>query len=317
MKDGFGRDITYLRVSVTELCNLRCRYCMPACGIEKKSHAEMLSEEETVAAVRAAAELGISKVRITGGEPLVKRNILSLAEHIAAVEGIAETCLTTNGTLLKPLAKPLRSAGIKRINISLDTLDASKYRKITRGGDLKSALDGIEAALDADFSRVKLNVVLIGGFNDDEIPAFIELTKTKPVDVRFIELMPMVRDSGFGADAMLPCDTVLHYAEDAVALPSRGGVARLYRLPDALGDIGLISPVSNHFCGACNRIRLTADGRLKPCLHALEEYAIKGLRYDEVVAVMKKVILAKPEKHGELSETQQSRAGRSMNRIGG
>ena len=317
MKDGFGRDITYLRLSVTELCNLRCRYCMPMDGIVKKSHADMLTEEEMVDAVRAAASLGITKVRITGGEPLVKRNILSIVSHVAAVEGIRETCLTTNGTLLKPLAKPLRDAGLDRINISVDSLDAGKYREITRGGTLRDALDGVEAALDAGFSRVKLNVVLIGGFNDTEIPAFLDLTRRQPIDVRFIELMPMVRDSSFGADAMLPCDAVLSYAKDAEPLPPDGGVARLYRLPNAVGSIGLISPVSKHFCAGCNRLRLTADGRLKPCLHALAEYPIKGLPYDAVVECMKQAISAKPERHGELSEAHQSRAGRSMNRIGG
>ena len=171
MLDSFGRDITYLRVSVTELCNLRCRYCMPEEGVCKKAHEEMLTEDEMILAVRAAASLGIRKLRITGGEPLVKKNIVSICRRAAAVEGIEEVCITTNGTLLPALALPLREAGVRRINISLDTLDRDKFRYITRLGELDQAMAGIDAALGAGFEKIKLNAVLIGGFNDDEIPA--------------------------------------------------------------------------------------------------------------------------------------------------
>ena len=171
MTDSFGRNISYLRLSVTELCNLRCRYCMPEAGVCKKRHEEMLTQEETVTAVRAAASLGITKLRVTGGEPLVKPNIVPLCRELAAVDGIRELCLTTNGITLPALAKPLREAGVARLNISLDTLDADKYRYITRNGSLSDALAGIEAALVAGFEKIKLNAVLIGGFNDDEIRA--------------------------------------------------------------------------------------------------------------------------------------------------
>ena len=171
MLDSFGRDITYMRVSVTELCNLRCRYCMPEDGVCKKKHEEMLTEDEIINAVRAAASLGITKLRITGGEPLVKKNIVSICRRAAQVPGIREICITTNGTLLPGLAKPLREAGVSRVNISLDTLDAEKFRYISRCGELSQAVDGIRAALEASFEKVKLNTVLIGGFNDDEIPA--------------------------------------------------------------------------------------------------------------------------------------------------
>lgn len=317
MLDSFGRDITYMRVSVTELCNLRCRYCMPADGICKKQHEEMLTEDEMITAVRAAASLGITKLRITGGEPLVKKNILSICERAAQVPGIREICITTNGTLLPSLAHPLRAAGVSRVNISLDTLDADKFRYISRCGELSQAVDGIRAALEAGFEKVKLNTVLIGGFNDDEIPALAELTRRYPLDVRFIELMPMYDSGDFGPEAFIPYTVVLDKLPELIPTESDGGVAKLYRLPGALGSIGLISPLSAHFCAACNRIRLTADGRLKPCLHSGDEYSLKGLDYDGMVSELKRSILCKPSWHGVLNAENRSRAGRNMNQIGG
>ena len=316
MKDNFGREIKYLRLSVTELCNLRCRYCMPEDGVCKKSHADMLTAEEMVTAVRAAASLGIKKIRITGGEPLVKRNVVSLCSSIAKVEGIEEVCITTNATLLKDLALPLREAGVSRVNLSMDTLNEEKYRYITRRGRLEDALEGMEAALSAGFDKVKLNVVLIGGFNDDEIPTIAELSRRYPMDVRFIELMPMHDGGEFGQAAYIPCAKVLEYLPDAEKL-GQEGVASMYRLPGALGRIGLISPVSAHFCGTCDRLRLTADGKLKPCLHSAVEYPIKGMTQEQMAAEMKRAILSKPPCHDELSATRRSNAGRNMNRIGG
>ena len=317
MKDQYGRDIRYLRFSVTELCNLRCRYCMPEDGVCKKAHADMLTQEETLAAVRAAASLGIEKLRITGGEPLVKPNIVSLCREAAATPGIRELCLTTNGTLLPRLAAPLREAGVKRLNISLDTLDAEKYRYITRLGSLQEALRGIEAAFSAGFEKIKINAVLIGGFNDDEIPALAALTLRYPVDVRFIELMPMIDSRDFGSEAFIPYTAVTDRLADLEPLPSDGGVAKLFRLPGAQGRIGLISPISAHFCADCNRIRITADGKVKPCLHSPEELSIKGLSEDEMRQVLREAIFSKPKWHGELSYSEPSRANRSMNQIGG
>ena len=317
MVDSFGRDITYMRVSVTELCNLRCRYCMPEEGICKKTHEQMLTEEEMITAIRAAASLGIRKLRITGGEPLVKKNILSICRRASQVPGIRELCITTNGTLLSALAGPLREAGVRRVNISLDTLDAEKFRYISRCGELSQAADGIRAALEAGFEMVKLNTVLIGGFNDDEIPALAELTRRYPLDLRFIELMPMVESGDFGPKAFLPCTAVLDRLPELRPVSPDGGVARLYRLPGAQGSIGLISPVSAHFCAACNRIRLTADGKIKPCLHSGEEYSLKGLAYEDMVEELKRAILCKPSWHGALDAENRSRAGRSMNQIGG
>ena len=315
MRDGYGREITYLRLSVTDLCNLRCRYCMPEEGVCKRRHGDMLTEEEMLAAVEAAAALGITKVRITGGEPLVKKNILSICRRVSAVPGIRERCLTTNGALLPALAAPLREAGIQRINISLDTLDAEKYAYITRQGVLAQALAGLESAIKAGFAQVKVNVVLIGGFNEKEIPALAELTRQYPVDVRFIEWMPMCAGRGFPETAYLPGDVVLERLPGAVPQEKDGGVARLYRLPGAQGNIGLIRPVSAGFCAGCNRIRLTADGKLLPCLHAAQEYGIKGLSREEMAAQFRRAIAAKPGQHGGLR--RGSMAGRDMNEIGG
>jgi len=317
MIDSYGRSITYLRVSVTELCNLRCRYCMPADGICKKAHEEMLTEDEMITAIRAAASLGITKLRITGGEPLVKKNIVSICRRAAAVPGIREVCITTNGLMLPELAKPLCESGVSRVNISLDTLDAEKFHYITRVGELSQAVDGIRAALEAGFEKVKLNAVLIGGFNDDEIPALAELTLRYPLDLRFIELMPMYDSGDFGPEAFIPYSVVLDSLPQLQPDTPDGGVARLYRLPGAQGRIGLISPVSAHFCAECNRIRLTADGKLKPCLHSGDEISLKGLDYDGMVETIREAIARKPSWHGELDAVNRSRAGRNMNQIGG
>lgn len=317
MTDSFDRQIDYLRISVTDLCNLRCRYCMPEDGVCKKSHADMLTEDEMVQAVEAAASLGIRKVRITGGEPLVKRNILSICTRIAAVDGIREVCLTTNGMQLPQLAKPLREAGVSRLNISLDTLNPEKYAYITRNGQLQDALLGIEAALDAGFDKIKLNAVLIGGFNDDEIPALAALTGKWPVDMRFIEMMPMYDGGDFDSAAFIPCAHVLEMLPQAQPIAADGSVARLYRLPDALGNIGLISPVSAHFCASCNRIRLTADGKVKPCLHSAQELSLKGLDFAGMRRTLEQAIRNKPQWHGNMDAVNRSMAGRNMNEIGG
>lgn len=317
MIDTFGRNITYLRLSVTELCNLRCRYCMPEDGVCKKDHAAMLSEEEIVTAVEAAASLGISKLRITGGEPLVKKNIVSICRRAAAVDGIREVCLTTNGILLPQLAQPLKEAGVKRLNLSLDTLNPEKYAYITRGGSLAEFQRGLDAAFGAGFEKIKINAVLIGGFNDDEIQPLAALTQRYPVDMRFIEMMPMYDSGDFQEGAFLSYTRVLEQLPQLREVPQDGGVAKLYRLPGAMGNIGLISPVSAHFCGSCNRIRLTADGKVKPCLHSGEEYSLKGLDYAGMRQVLETAIAAKPAWHGDLDARHRSQAGRNMNQIGG
>ncbi len=317
MTDQYGRDIHYLRLSVTDRCNLRCRYCMPAEGVCKKDHADMLTEEEMIQAVEAAASLGITKLRITGGEPLVKKNIVSICRRAAQVEGIQEVCLTTNGILLPQLAKPLKEAGVKRLNLSLDTLNEEKYAYITRIGKLDQFKAGLDAAFEAGFTKTKINAVLIGGFNNDEILDLANLTRQYPVDMRFIELMPMYDSGDFSKESFIPDTRVLDVLPEAQPVPQDGGVARLYRLPGAQGNIGLISPVSAHFCGECNRMRLTADGKLKPCLHSNDEYSIKGLPLEEIRTVMEKAIWNKPAWHGHLDALHRSQAGRNMNQIGG
>ena len=317
MIDRLGRDITYLRISVTDKCNLRCRYCMPEEGVCKRDHADMLTEDEIIRAVEAAASLGIHKIRITGGEPLVKKNIVSVCRRTAAVEGIKEVCLTTNGILLPKLAKPLKEAGVKRLNLSLDTLKPDKYAYITRIGKMDDFRAGLDAAFEAGFEKIKINSVLIGGFNDDEIEDMAKLTLEYPLDMRFIELMPMYDSGDFGISAYVPYSRVLDKLPEAVPVDRDGGVAKLYRLPGGKGNIGLISPISAHFCNECNRLRLTADGKLKPCLHSADEYSIKGLSLEEMRQVMAEAIWNKPAWHGDLDAIHRSQAGRNMNEIGG
>lgn len=315
MIDQKGRNITYLRISVTDKCNLRCTYCMPEEGVSPLCHSDIMSVEETIDAAKAAAALGISKIRITGGEPLVRKGIIELCGGIAQIPGIEEICITTNGTLLPAYAKELRDAGVDRLNISLDTLDPMKYEKITRIGNLEQALDGIRAAKEAGFTDLKINVVLMAGFNDNEIPEFVALTKDENLDVRFIELMPI--GSGAQMDAYVSCDRVLDAVPSLVPLHKADGVAELYRLPDGLGRIGLIRAISCKFCRQCNKIRLTADGHLKPCLHSDIELPIKGLSQDQIKETIADAIRLKPEDSGNLDRQHPSCAGRSMHQIGG
>lgn len=317
MIDRHGRNIIYMRISLTELCNLRCRYCMPEEGVDKKSHQEMLTEEELVNAVRAGAALGVKKLRITGGEPLVKKNIVSICRTLGEIPGIEELCLTTNGIKLPELAKELKEAGVNRLNLSLDTLDAEKYAYITRRGRLEDFYRGLDAALEAGFEKIKINSVLIGGFNDDEIRPLAELTLKYPLDVRFIEMMPMYDSGDFGPQSFISYTKVLEVLPEAVEMPPDGSVAKLWRLPGAMGNVGLISPISAHFCAECNRIRLTSDGKLKPCLHSGDEYSLKGLDYEGMLAMMEDVIWNKPKWHGDLDAIHRSKAGRNMNQIGG
>lgn len=317
MIDNYGRVIDYMRISVTELCNLRCRYCMPEEGIVKRAHDEMMTAEETIDAVKAAVSLGIKKIRITGGEPLVKRGIVRLCDAISAIDGVEELCITTNGTLLPKFGKELREAGVSRVNISLDTLDPDKYREITRVGELSEALAGIDAAFEAGFDKIKINNVLMGGFNDDEIADFVRLTVDRPIEVRFIELMPIGGGMDFDRSGFISCQQVLSKVPELEPLERSEGVAVLYRLPGAKGRIGLIRPISCEFCGDCNKIRLTSDGMLKPCLHSDAELCIKGLQLDEMREVMRNAVLQKPEMRDTLDADNPSHAGRNMNSIGG
>ena len=255
-----------------------------------------------------------------GPHSLHRQEAMTLTEEAreaAEVPGIEDVCITTNGTLLPEYAKDLKTAGVRRVNISLDTLDKEKYSYITRRNSLDAALAGIEAAVSAGFDKIKINAVLIGGFNDDEIPALAELTKRYPADVRFIELMPMHDGGEFGPDAYIPGQKVLDLLPELEEVSQDGGVARLYRLPGSYGNIGLINPLSRHFCGTCNRIRITADGQIKPCLHREAEYSITGMNEEQMVEQIRLAIGQKPEWYGELSAEARSHAGRNMNQIGG
>lgn len=318
MQDLYGRKIEYLRVSVTDACNLCCTYCMPEDAKGKCPCKSSMSADEFVEIASAAAQLGVRKLRITGGEPLVRSDIVSLSRALARIDGIEDIAITTNGTLLGDMAEKLYAAGIHRINISLDTLDEKKYSEVTRGGKLSDALRGIEAAIRAGMSPVKLNTVLIGGFNDDEIASLARLTVEYPVDLRFIELMPIGHAAPYGREAYIPNSTVLEKLPELKPVPGeKGTVARLYELPGAKGRIGLISPLSNHFCSECNRLRLTADGHLKPCLHSAEEIPVRGLHGEELKEAILTAVSHKPKMHVELSATERSESQRSMYRIGG
>lgn len=330
MRDGYNREIKYLRISLTELCNFRCRYCMPADGVCKKSHDEMLTQEEIITAAKVAAKLGVNKIRLTGGEPLVKKNIVDIVAKIKEIDGINEICLTTNGSYLPRYAKDLKKAGLDRINVSLDTLNPEKFRYMTRIGELNETLDGIDAALSTGFKKVKINTVLIGGFNDDEIVDLANLTLKQETDVRFIELMPMYDGGEFGKDAFIPYSEVINKIKEAYKgkfasdddiikeiFNGDSSVARLYMINGAKAYVGLISPVNNHFCATCNRIRLTSDGKLKPCLHSSTEIPIKGLNEQEMEEKFREAIMSKPEKHDVLSYESRSKANRNMNEIGG
>ena len=318
MTDGYGRKIEYLRMSVTDACNLRCAYCMPEEGMRVCPCKSAMSADEFIEIAAASAELGIRKLRITGGEPLVRADIVELARELGKIEGIEDISMTTNATLLAPMAEDLYKAGIHRINISLDTLDAKKYEDMTRGGKLSDALEGLRAAMYAGMRPVKLNAVLIGGFNDTEIETLAELTRAYPIELRFIELMPIGHTSCFPESAYIPDSVVLQKLPglEPVESPPHS-VARLYKLPHAQGRIGLISPLSNHFCAECNRLRLTADGCLKPCLHSAEEIPVRGLHGEELKAAILTAVSHKPEMHVELSATERSQSQRSMYRIGG
>lgn len=313
MLDSCAREITYLRISVTDRCNYRCRYCMPAEGVEKYAHSEVCSLEELRDMAAAAVRCGVRKIRVTGGEPLVRRGIVDFCRMLRELDGVEELCLTTNGSLLPELAAPLKAAGVDRLNISLDTLRPERFRAITRLGTLSDVLRGIEAAQAAGFARLKLNCVLLGGVNEDELADFVELTRQRPWQIRFIERMPM----GVGADYgnRLSAQTVL---EKCPALKKVGdeGVASLYRLPDGRGTVGLITPLSHEFCGACSRIRITADGRLKPCLHSDAEFALRGLSGAELEQAIRRGILDKPARH-HLNAEGVTETHRAMNEIGG
>lgn len=315
MLDGEGRLIEYLRLSVTDRCNCRCTYCMPAGGVPMLGHRDILSFEELTEVVTACAQLGVRKVRLTGGEPLVRCGLPELVRMIRAVPGVEELAMTTNATLLAPVAAELHHAGLDRLNVSLDTLDAARYAELTRGGSLEDALAGLAAARDAGFSHTKVNCVLMGGVNDADVPRLAELARTEPIDVRFIELMPMGPCAGWPKARFVPAETVLEAVPGLEPL-RRDGVAELWHAPGWEGNVGLIRPMSHRFCDGCSRIRVTADGRLKPCLHSAAEIPLRGLHGEALLSELRRGIAAKPAYH-HMDQDHASQSARDMNEIGG
>jgi cyclic pyranopterin phosphate synthase len=323
--DSFQRPINYLRISVTDRCNLRCIYCMPAEGVRLMSHRDILTYEEIYTVARAAAELGINKVRLTGGEPLVRSGLTELVQMLAQIDAIDDISLTTNGTLLSRYAAELKQAGLKRVNISLDTLKSGKFRFITRGSlNLDDVLEGIEAARSVGLNPVKLNMVVMSGINDDELLDFAARTINEEWHVRFIEFMPVAGVCATASYFVSVSDMRKRLellGELEPCLPGVGnGPAKYFHFPHARGTIGFITPVSEHFCFHCNRLRLTADGRLRPCLLADDEVDLKQpLRSGISSAGLKQLIEAavadKPLRH-HLAEGYVPK-DRPMTQVGG
>lgn len=326
LKDQFERKIDYIRISVTDRCNLRCIYCMPSEGVRFIEHREILRYEEILRIVRIATKYGISKVRVTGGEPLVRRDLVSFIKSLSEIPGIEDISLTTNGVLLKLYAEDLFKAGLQRINVSLDSLDPLKYERITRGNHLSDVWEGIEEAERAGLRPVKINTVPIRGFNDDEILDFARLTIEKPIGVRFIEFMPIGAREIWDEKKFVSTDEIkekIRSLGDLTPVNSdrQAGPARSYRLPGSLGSIGFISPISNHFCSSCNRLRLTADGKLRPCLFSESEIDLKNPMRDgcddlEIERLLSLAVHIKPREH-RIWERMPSRLERTMSKIGG
>ncbi len=317
MKDLYGREINYLRISVTDLCNLRCQYCMPEDGVCKLEHEDVLSTEEFYEIAKAFVELGVNKIRITGGEPLVKNGIVELVEKIASL-GLKDLAMTTNGLLLPKYAEDLKKAGLDRVNVSLDTLDAEKYSKITRGGDLFKVLKGIDEAKRVGLTPIKINSVLIGDFNIDEIENLVYITKEEDIDVRFIELMPIGEASSWATEKFVSNEMILDKVPELEKTETTdlSSPAVYYKFPDGKGRVGIINPISCKFCDACNRVRLTSRGKLKLCLHSDDEIDLREVLRSggDLKQVIRDSILKKPEEH-HLEEGQFIK--RNMNEIGG
>jgi cyclic pyranopterin phosphate synthase len=320
--DSFGRSIDYLRISVTDRCNLRCIYCMPPEGVPHISHDEILSYEEIRAVVQAAAELGIRKIRLTGGEPLVRADFPELVKMLSRIEGIIDLSLTTNGALLKNYAQALKQAGLSRVNVSLDTLRANRFQYITRLGELKDVLEGISAAKKAGFDPAKINTVVMRGINDDEILDFARMTYKDGWHVRFIELMPFkgVAESVPSIELQQHISS-LGRLEPCVSITGNGP-AMYYRLAGAKGTIGFISPLTEiSFCSRCNRMRLTPDGKLRPCLLGEDEIDLRmplrnNASMEELKRLILKAVASKPEHH-HLERGDIRLVKRKMSQIGG
>ncbi|HBG04534.1 MAG: cyclic pyranopterin phosphate synthase MoaA [Geobacteraceae bacterium GWC2_58_44] len=322
--DTYGRRINYLRLSVTDRCNLRCCYCMPAGGVAKLGHGDLLSYEELLRVASACVAQGIVKIRITGGEPLVRKGLTGFLSTLSGIPGLKELVLTTNGILLEDLALPLREAGVARLNISLDSLQPETFARITRGGDLGRVMNGIAAAERAGFPPVKINMVVMRGVNDREILDFAAMSIGKPYTVRFIEYMPTLRDREWNAQSMPGSEILARIAERYPLLPLVGaemaGPARNFKIEGAAGAIGIITPVSGHFCESCNRIRVTAAGRVRGCLFSEQGTDLKplleGCDPAPLHETLRRIVTEKPGRH-HLAEEGEEKSRVNMSRIGG
>jgi cyclic pyranopterin phosphate synthase len=326
LADQFNRPITYLRISVTDKCNLRCVYCMPERGLPWLPKAEILSYEEMAQLVRAAASVGVRSIRLTGGEPLVRKDLARLVEEIAAIDGIEDIALSTNALLLEEQLDALLGAGLRRVNISLDTLREDRFREIARRPGLDRVLAGIDAAIARGLAPVKINCVVMRGYNDDEIPAFAQWTKERAVYVRFIELMPVQENLDVQRDAYVSADEILERVRsigdlEPSAGPGGNGPARYFAFPGALGAVGVISPLSHDYCERCNRVRLTADGRLRLCLFGDYEIDLRtplrsGATQGDIADILRSAMLIKPERH-HLKLGEAASRMRAFSEIGG
>ena len=325
--DRFGRVHTDLRISVTDRCNLRCVYCMPEEGVAFRQHGEILRFEEIRRFVQVAARLGVREVRLTGGEPLVRRDVCRLVEMLAAVPGIDDLAMTTNGILLPRYAEPLKAAGLDRLNVSLDTLNRRKFHQISRRDELPRVLEGIEAARRAGFRKIKLNALAIRDFTEEEVVPLADFARSRGLELRFIEFMPLDGDDQWDAERVLPGREILGILGarsgrlEPVAQDGSRAPATQYRFPDGGTPIGLISTMSDPFCHRCSRLRLTADGKLRNCLFSPEEWDARSLLRsgggdEPLVTLIGDAVHAKEEKHGSASG-RFCRSGRSMHQIGG
>ena len=326
--DPFGRAITYLRISLTDHCNLRCVYCMPKEGLQWQARADQLSADEITHVVETAAQGGVKRVRLTGGEPLVHPHIIEIVRRIASIKGIEEVSLTTNAMLLERLAQPLADAGLTRVNISLDSLDADKFKRITRGGDLNRVWRGIAAVERAHLSPLKLNTVIVRGLNSDELPALARLTIANDWHLRFIEVMPIGNAQDWGEGFPAPSERYVSVQEMRAQLstfnlqpmtsPMGNGPARTFRIPNALGTVGFISPLGEHFCQNCNRLRLTSDGRLRSCLVIPAEVSLRDAVQSgkPLEDFFQQAIAQKPEYH-DMRVAVPAGSQRGMSQIGG
>lgn len=316
MIDLYNREITYLRISITEECNMRCVYCLgeEACMKNRKNAA--MTPEEILRIAEACVSLGIEKIRVTGGEPLIRRDVVSICNSLGQIEGVKELTMTTNGLLLQEYALPLKEAGVSRVNISLDTMDENKFKMITGSEQLDRIRCGIECAKKAGLLPIKINVVLLSGINENEIEKFVRWTQSDQIEVRFIELMPVGTARQYERFSFLNGNVVFEKVPELIPIAANG-VANLYKLPDGKGKVGIIRPVSRHFCPSCNRIRLTSDGKIKPCLHSAEEIDVRHLTGEQLKEAIRGGILHKPMEHGGLQKGEGSCAKRNMNQIGG